>query len=57
MCFFMFIPFVDINECAKQNGGCHNRCVNTQGDYYCECTNGKLNADGVSCSAAGLITI
>lgn len=30
----------DINECAKQNGGCDQKCINSAGDYSCGCNIG-----------------
>ena len=36
MCLF----FIDVNECLVNNGGCHQRCINTEGSYYCECFEG-----------------
>ena len=41
---------VDINECADSNGGCHHSCVNTDGSYNCQCSDGyQLNADAHTC--------
>ncbi|EGW08000.1 Multiple epidermal growth factor-like domains 6, partial [Cricetulus griseus] len=40
----------DINECAVDNGGCHDQCCNTIGSYYCKCQAGqKLEEDGKGC--------
>ena len=38
--FYSFNSFVDINECANNNGGCMQRCVNSVGTYHCECNIG-----------------
>ncbi|XP_013415296.1 uromodulin [Lingula anatina] len=27
----------DIDECALENDGCRDTCINTHGSYYCEC--------------------
>ncbi|XP_074652144.1 uncharacterized protein LOC141906735 isoform X2 [Tubulanus polymorphus] len=41
----------DINECARNNGGCQHRCVNTIGSFYCQCHFGfQLNYDRRSCT-------
>ena len=29
--------FIDINECATNNGGCSQVCLNTEGSYSCDC--------------------
>lgn len=31
---------VDINECAKHNGGCDQKCINSPGSYSCGCNSG-----------------
>lgn len=31
---------VDTNECAKDNGGCEQKCVNSPGNYACSCNPG-----------------
>ena len=28
---------IDINECLEDNGGCAERCNNTEGGYFCDC--------------------
>ena len=41
----------DINECAYQNGGCEEICVDTVGSYYCRCPPGlELSDDGKTCN-------
>lgn len=30
----------DINECAKNNGGCDQKCLNSAGSYSCSCNTG-----------------
>ncbi len=32
--------FIDINECATNNGGCNQVCTNTIGGFYCSCRQG-----------------
>ncbi|MBN3317392.1 SCUB1 protein, partial [Atractosteus spatula] len=41
----------DINECANQNGGCSQLCVNTEGSYRCQCRLGFImEKDNRTCS-------
>ncbi|XP_035289418.1 endosialin-like [Anguilla anguilla] len=38
------------NWCDRDNGGCEHFCLNTDGHYYCECSEGFVLAqDGQSC--------
>ena len=40
----------DIDECAKENGGCEVSCVNTDGSFECDCQDGyNLNEDDETC--------
>ncbi|XP_055635764.1 uncharacterized protein LOC129775276 isoform X1 [Toxorhynchites rutilus septentrionalis] len=34
------IDCIDINECLNNNGGCHQKCINSPGSYSCGCHNG-----------------
>ncbi|XP_041980646.1 collagen and calcium-binding EGF domain-containing protein 1-like [Aricia agestis] len=41
---------VDIDECAVDNGGCQQRCVNDPGGHHCECSSPyTLANDGRKC--------
>lgn len=41
---------LDINECAKYNGGCQHICSNTLGAYACSCRTGfKLSGNKKKC--------
>ncbi|XP_022822362.1 very low-density lipoprotein receptor-like isoform X4 [Spodoptera litura] len=37
------------NECAKNNGGCTQRCVDTPVGYYCDCDKGYKLVDNRTC--------
>jgi len=37
-----FLPNKDIDECAKDNGGCSHQCVNLKGGMKCGCPDGYL---------------
>ena len=42
---------LDVNECAKGNGGCNQKCINKMGSYKCECLQGfEMQADNKTCS-------
>ncbi|XP_078703222.1 uncharacterized protein LOC144928558 isoform X2 [Branchiostoma floridae x Branchiostoma belcheri] len=48
--FYGFVPPADVDECASNNGGCVEICINTYGSFRCSCPAGyALNADGISC--------
>ena len=54
--YFMLLEFVyiscflDIDECAKNNGDCSNGCINNVGSYICTCPKGfKLKLDEKTC--------
>jgi hypothetical protein len=41
----------DVDECATNNGGCDQECVNVDGTYACECDEGYFsNDDGATCN-------
>ena len=43
--------YVDIDECASNNGGCQHTCNNTAGSFYCTCRDGHtLNVNGINCT-------
>ncbi|KAK7789121.1 hypothetical protein R5R35_010865 [Gryllus longicercus] len=37
------------NECATDNGGCSQKCVDTPGGYYCACLQGYRLVDNRTC--------
>ena len=40
----------DIDECAVDNGGCEQDCINTPGGFRCDCFEGfLLNEDNLTC--------
>ena len=50
--------FVDINECAENNGGCPQLCKNTEGSFQCECDVGyMLTLDGKTCAGMESILV
>ena len=36
----------DVNECEEDNGGCDQRCDNTDGSYVCTCNDGFYLDEG-----------
>ena len=45
------IMFLDVNECATNNGGCEHNCMNTEGTFLCSCFNGyTLDNNAFNCS-------
>ena len=50
---------VSIDECATNNGGCEQLCVDTPESYYCECESGyELDSDEHTCNVVcgGILT-
>ena len=49
---------LDIDECDLNTDGCEQGCVNTNGSFMCNCTDGyELNGDGFSCDGKSIDTI
>lgn len=44
------------NECAKNNGGCTQKCVDTPVGYYCDCDKGYKLVDNRTCEGKIKIT-
>lgn len=51
---FLLFRFIDVNECAVNNGGCDQVCTNTQGSYQCGCNPGYTKT-GYQCH--GIFTV
>ena len=49
--FILLYCFIsDIDECAVDNGGCDESCINTNGSYSCQCNSElQLLSDKKSC--------
>uniref|UniRef100_A0A1B0GGR9 Uncharacterized protein n=1 Tax=Lutzomyia longipalpis TaxID=7200 RepID=A0A1B0GGR9_LUTLO len=42
----------DVDECREDNGGCHQKCTNTMGSFYCSCQPNFIFADDkITCRA------
>ena len=55
---FVICNFIDINECAVNNGQCDHNCHNTEGSYYCTCKEGYvLLTDQRGCSGENVRTM
>ena len=45
-----YMNVADINECKTNNGGCDQKCTDTEGSFYCDCKIGyRLGYDQLSC--------
>ena len=56
--FMHVFVWPDINECAKDNGGCHakRQCINSPGSVKCaDCTTGWTNAGATGCEGLYLL--
>ena len=50
-----FSPFLDNDECSRNNGGCQHICKNQPGSFSCICRAGyALLSDGRSCKGERL---
>ena len=46
---------IDIDDCATENGGCEQICINNVGSYECSCTAGyTMKSDGYNCAGTVL---
>ena len=46
-----FIFHSDTDECSEGTSGCDHNCTNTDGSYYCTCTDGyELETDNNTCT-------
>ena len=43
------LPDTDIDECSDGLDMCEQYCVNTNGSYFCECSDGDVLHDGFNC--------
>ncbi|CAG2068029.1 unnamed protein product, partial [Timema podura] len=51
---FAAVFFIDMDECATNNGGCQHECRNTIGSYACSCHNGfTLHDNKHDCKEGG----
>ena len=52
--FLLF--YLDVDECAEQMDNCHldANCINTEGDFQCQCKDGFMGS-GISCTGASVI--
>lgn len=50
VCLFVFLSFLDIDECRQKDICKNGRCVNEPGNFRCVCDRGfTANADGKAC--------
>ena len=50
--------FTDINECATNNGGCSQVCLNTEGSYSCDCYTGyELGPNNHTCKGISTVHV
>ena len=50
----LFPIYLDEDECETRNGGCSQKCRNTQGSYRCGCVEGYTpNSNATRCTPQG----
>ncbi len=48
---YILYTFLDIDECYFSMDICQHDCINTNGSYYCQCSEGyDLNDDNMTCT-------
>lgn len=40
---------LDVDECALNHHNCHQKCINTEGSFKCECHDGYQFVNGTKC--------
>ena len=48
---------LDINECLQDNSGCQDQCVNTEGGYYCACSDPELSLAADKSHCIGMLSV
>ena len=50
--------YLDVDECAEQMDNCHldANCINTEGDFQCQCKDGFMGS-GISCTGTKVILL
>ena len=50
VCYIQVFLYADIDECARGIHGCHHKCGNVPGSYFCSCQRGfRLSDDLKTC--------
>ena len=51
--YILYVSVTDVDECARENGGCPQNCANTEGSYTCSCHDGFTDVNGDSTKCIG----